>query len=225
LTDFYHTRNHCIFSGDLIGAEIIIDYLRQELDKRRYLLTKFNVREIKKFNEKYPQYKLPYLILFIDEFAFTVPSKYLNKEEKQLRQKLQAKIAELGQAARKCGIHLIISMQKPVNTLIPTELKTHFPGRISFKMSDKGSSMTILDCTDAFYLSSEKGKLIAMYGTKKIQAQALYLDPEIAEQRMSMFDRFNQYEKYCNYNRGDKFDEWQYKFQHQKKRLLPRQRS
>lgn len=226
MTDFYHTKDHVVFGYDLDSAEIIIDYLKQEAEKRRIIFAKYaGTVNIEKYNKKYPHMKLPYLILFIDEFAFTTPAKYHSKSEKKRRQSLQAKVAEIAQIARKLGIHLIISTQKPSRQLFPEEITTHFPGRISFKTNDRGTSMTILGNTKAYYLPNIEGRLIAQFGNRQIEAQALYLDPEIAAERMSMFDKSEQYEKYCNY-KGEDVYEWQNKlYEYKKKRLLPRSRN
>lgn len=223
MTDFEHAKNHVVFGYDLNTAEVIINYIKKEAENRRKILVKFGDVNVIRFNKKYPENRLPYLILCIDEFAFTSSARYLTKEEKLRRQALQAKVAEIAQISRKLGIHLIISTQKPSKQLFPEEITTHFPGRISFKTNDRGTSMTILGNTKAYYLPNTPGRLIAQHGNRQIEAQALFLDPDIAKVRMRMFDKFEQYERYCQYKKGDDVHEWQCQIlQHQKKRLLPR---
>lgn len=228
MTDFAYTKNHVVFGYDIHTAEKIINYIKEEAEKRRRILVEFGNVNIIRFNKKFPEHKIPYLILIIDEFAFTSPGgKHLAKEEKQRRQAIQGKIAEIAQISRKLGIHLIISTQKPSKQLFPEEITTHFPGRVSFKTNDRGTSMTILGNTKAYYLPNQPGRMIAQWGNKQVEAQALYLDPDEAERRMKMFDKYGQYEKGDSVNDTSEQEYGQrYQIlQHQKKRLLPRSSS
>ena len=220
MTDFVHLKDHIIFGYDLDTASCIIEYLMQELEKRRHYLVKYNCVNIIKYNEKYPENKLDYIILIIDEFAFTSPRKYDSKENKKLRQKLQGMIMDIRMMSRTTGIHLIIAMQRPSKELIPMEIKSNFATSISFKMNNYGTSMTILGNTDAYYLPNIKGRMIFQLGSKQMELQAMLLEQEDAIRRLKMYDKITD-----NIDKGDdNFDRlWQYQiYEHTTKRLLPR---
>jgi len=220
MTDFVHLKDYIIFGYDLNTASCIIEYLMQELEKRRHYLVKYNCVNIIKYNEKYPENKLDYIILIIDEFAFTSPRKYDNKENKKLRQKLQGMIMDISMMSRKTGIHLIIAMQRPSKELIPMEIKSNFATSISFKMSNYGTSMTILGNTDAYYLPNIKGRMIFQLGSRQMELQAMLLEQEDAIKRLKMHDKITD-----KIDKGDDIYNrlWQYQiYEHTTKRLLPR---
>jgi len=226
MTDFVHLKDYCVFGYNLDNAEIILEYLMEELEKRRYLLVQGNCVNLIKYNEKYPNNKMKYYILIIDEFAFTSPRKSDDKNTKKRRQRLQSIVADLGMMSAKTGIHLIIAMQRPSKELMPMEIKSNFPCAISFKTVNYGTSMTILGNTDAYYLPNIKGRMIFQHGSKQIELQAMLLEQEEAIERLRMFDKIsdrnNAYASYFH-NEDDQYDREQFQiYEHQTKRLLPR---
>jgi len=184
LKSFFYTRNHTIFAGDLNGAQKILIYLMLEMERRKKILTQFGSLDVVKFNKRNPENMLPYLILFVDEFAFTSPKiNFESKEVQNLCKQLQAYTIKLSSLARSLGIHLVIGMQKPSKDLIPKEAKDNFPGRISFKTGDQGHSMSILGNTKAFYLPDIQGRMIAQY-RNSYEIQGMLIDDETAEKRI-----------------------------------------
>ena len=228
MTDFIHLKNHVVFGYNLDTAEIIIEYIIQELERRRLFLVKNNCVNVIKYNEKNPNNKMDYIVLIIDEFAFTAPRRYDNKQMKRLRQKLQGHIMDISMLSRKTGIHLIVALQRPSKDLIPMEIKSNFPTAISFKMVNNGTSMTILGNTDAVYLPNIKGRMIFQLGSKQMELQAMLLEQEEAIRRLSMFnkitDKINNNAKY--FYKGDDLNVDPFiQFQindNETKRLLPR---
>ena len=213
---------------DLNTAENILNYLMKELNRRRMILVESGCVNIIKYNKKYPNNKLKYVVLVIDEFAFTSPRKYDDKDTKLQRQRLQGIVSDMAMMSRKMGIHLIIAMQRPSKELIPMEIKSNFPSAISFKMVNTHTSMTILGNTDAYYLPNIKGRMIFQLGSKQMELQAMLLEQEEAIKRLRMFDKLldknNVYASY--FHKGDdiyvgeqfQIQEHEYKT----KRLLPR---
>ena len=171
----------------------------QELERRRYLLVEGNCVNIIKYNKKYPDNKMKYYVLIIDEFAFTSPRRSDDKNTKKRRQRLQSIVADLGMMSAKAGIHLIIAMQRPSKELIPMEIKSNFPCAISFKCVNFGTSMTVLGNTDAYYLPNIKGRMIFQLGSKQMELQAMLLEQEEAIERLNMFDKID--DKFNNHNK------------------------
>jgi len=229
MTDFIHLQEYTIFAGDIEKARIVLDMLWDEVKRRLDILVQYKKRKLRDYNKSYPDAKLPYLVLFIDEFAFTAPGKFHTKQEKILLNYLQKKTYDLAQLGRKAGVRLVICMQRPDRDLISPIIKNNLCGRISFKCNDKGHSLTVLGNTDANYLPDVQGRFISLCNNKQIEAQALYLDPDIAIDRCKLFnnlyDRKKTVAKYF-YNKGDEFNVDPFiQFQindNETKRLLPR---
>lgn len=132
----------------------------EEMERRYELLSEKGVRNIDTYNRKIlkegenvavggasePDGTLPYIILIIDELAdlMMVSSKAVEEA-----------ITRLAQMARAAGIHLIIATQRPSVNVLTGIIKANFPTRISFQVSSKVDSRTILDMNGAEHLLGE----------------------------------------------------------------------
>ncbi len=143
----------------------------REMERRYELLSKAGAKNIESYNQKVqsgvistpegeddPQ-KLPYIIIIVDELAelMMVAAK-----------DIEISIARLAQMARAAGIHLILATQRPSVDVITGVIKANFPARISFQVSAKPDSRTIIDTVGAENLLGMGDMLFLPPGTSKL---------------------------------------------------------
>lgn len=110
--------------------------MTKEMDSRYERFAKAGVRKIEEYNAKFPDEKLPYVVIVIDELAdlmLIAPAK------------VETTIMRLAQLARATGIHLIVATQRPSVDVITGIIKANIPSRIAFAVSSQIDSRTILD--------------------------------------------------------------------------------
>ena len=114
----------------------------REMERRYKLLEIAKVKSFDSYNETSEE-KLPYIVIIVDELAdlMMVASK-----------DVESSIARLAQMARAAGMHLILATQRPSVDVLTGLIKANFPTRISFKVSSKIDSRTILDTSGAEHL-------------------------------------------------------------------------
>ncbi len=103
--------------------------------------------------------KMPYIVVIVDEMADLMM--VAGKE-------IEACIQRLAQMARASGIHLIMATQRPSVDVITGTIKANFPTRISFQVTSKIDSRTILGEMGAEQLLGQ-GDMLYMAGGAKIQ--------------------------------------------------------
>jgi S-DNA-T family DNA segregation ATPase FtsK/SpoIIIE len=152
-----------------------------EMDNRYDILKDAGCRNLKEYNTKFVKRKLnpekghrflPYIVLVIDELADLMMT--AGKE-------VETPIARLAQLARAIGIHLIIATQRPSVNVITGIIKANFPARLSFRVTSKIDSRTILDAGGAEQLVG-MGDMLLSQGSDLIRLQCPFIDtPEIDE--------------------------------------------
>src|SRR5262249_16253269 len=116
---------------------------------------------------------LPYIVLIIDELADLM---LLAGRE------VETAITRLAQMARAVGIHLILSTHRPSVDVLTGLIKANFPSRISFRVSPKVDSRTILDCNGAEALLGNGDMLFLPPGSARlIRVHGAYVSEKEAE--------------------------------------------
>lgn len=134
-------------------------------------LREYNVKFVaRKLNPKEGHRFLPYIVLVIDELADLMMT--AGKE-------VETPIARLAQLARAIGIHLVVATQRPSVNVITGVIKANFPARLSFRVTSKVDSRTILDTGGADQLVGQ-GDMLLSTGSDIIRLQCPFVDtPEI----------------------------------------------
>ena len=131
----------------------------REMERRYKLLEQARVKSFDSYNEVSDE-KLPYIVIIVDELAdlMMVASK-----------DVESSIARLAQMARAAGMHLILATQRPSVDVLTGLIKANFPTRISFKVSSKVDSRTILDTSGAEHLLGSGDMLYLANGSSNLK--------------------------------------------------------
>jgi len=143
-----------------------------EMESRYATLAEHKVRNIESYNkiaEKNPELSLmPYLVVIVDEFADLMI--VAGKEVEQ-------SIIRIAQMARAVGIHLILATQRPSVNVITGIIKANMPARLSFRVSSKTDSRTVLDQNGAEMLLGKGDSLFIPPGSSDpVRIHGCYVD-------------------------------------------------
>ncbi|MBX2910914.1 MAG: DNA translocase FtsK [Cyclobacteriaceae bacterium] len=151
-----------------------------EMENRYEMMKDAGARNLKEYNAKFVARKLnpkeghrflPYIVLVIDELADLMMT--AGKE-------VETPIARLAQLARAIGIHLVVATQRPSVNVITGVIKANFPARLSFRVTSKVDSRTILDTGGADQLIGQ-GDMLLSAGSDIIRLQCPFVDTHEVE--------------------------------------------
>jgi len=176
----------CPVVTDMKQAAYALNWGVGEMERRYKLMSRLGVRNVSSYNKKLveaaekgeqignpfsltpespePLERLPFIVIVIDELADLMMV---------IGKKIEELIARLAQKARASGIHLILATQRPSVDVITGLIKANIPTRLSFQVSSKIDSRTILDqmgaeallgMGDMLYLPSGTGAPIRVHG-------------------------------------------------------------
>jgi S-DNA-T family DNA segregation ATPase FtsK/SpoIIIE len=163
-------------------AAIALKWAVTEMENRYKELAGWGVRNIEGFNTEVarrnlvkdfddtgePHKPLPYIVIIIDELADLMMVSGHAVEES---------ITRLAQMARAVGIHLVLATQRPSVDVITGLIKANFPSRISFRVSSKVDSRTIIDANGAEQLLGRGDMLFLPPGTSRlVRVHGAYVD-------------------------------------------------
>ncbi len=142
----------------------------REMERRYELLSEKNTRNITQYNKKIEKenkpgeedelQKLPYVVIVIDELADLM---ILASRDVEIT------LTRLAQMARAAGIHLILATQRPSVDVLTGIIKANFPTRLTFQVSSRTDSRTIIDSNGAESLLGSGDMLFLPPGTAKLQ--------------------------------------------------------
>ncbi len=138
-------------------AASVLGWVVKEMESRYRLMTKVGVRNIDGYNDKH-KVKMPYIVVIVDEM-----SDLMLVAGKEIENYIQ----KLSQMARAAGIHIIMATQRPSVDVITGTIKANFPTRISFQVTSKIDSRTILGEQGAEQLLG-KGDMLYMSSANRI---------------------------------------------------------
>ncbi len=138
-------------------AASVLGWVVKEMESRYRLMTKEGVRNIDGYNTKH-KLPMPYIVVVVDEM-----SDLMLVAGKEIENYIQ----KLSQMARAAGIHIIMATQRPSVDVITGTIKANFPTRISFQVTSKIDSRTILGEQGAEQLLG-KGDMLYMSSANRI---------------------------------------------------------
>ncbi|GBC63039.1 cell division protein FtsK [Desulfonema ishimotonii] len=158
---------------DMKKATNALFWAVSEMERRYELLSELKVRNIVQYNRKVTAHppkeaaeagkvyeKLPYIVVIIDELADLMMVASRDVEVSLMR---------LAQMARAAGIHLILATQRPSVDVLTGIIKANFPTRLTFQVSSKTDSRTIIDTNGAERLLGMGDMLFLPPGTARLQ--------------------------------------------------------
>jgi DNA segregation ATPase FtsK/SpoIIIE, S-DNA-T family len=163
-------------------ASYALKWAVAEMESRYKRLASFGVRNIEQYNAEAESNSkrvpdsiddeeskpLPYIVVIIDELADLMMVSARDVEES---------ITRLAQMARAVGIHLVLATQRPSVDVITGLIKANFPSRISFRVSSKVDSRTIIDTNGAEQLLGQGDMLFLPPGTSRlVRVHGAYID-------------------------------------------------
>jgi S-DNA-T family DNA segregation ATPase FtsK/SpoIIIE len=164
---------------DMSLAKSALEWAMCEMDSRYETLARLGVRNIEGFNQKLAEMgdkrpeemadltPMPYLVIVIDELADLMMTAAKDVENC---------IVRLAQLARAAGIHMILATQRPSVDVVTGLIKANFPTRISFQVTSRHDSRTILDTVGAERLLGKGDMLYKSGGSKLRRMHGAYVD-------------------------------------------------
>lgn len=150
------------------------------LNDRLELFKEAGVRDVKSYNRRFCERKInpinghgfmPYIIVVIDEYDELIRS---------CGKGVEVFLDSISRMGRTAGIHLMISVQRPVATVISAGIKSNIPSRISFRVTSANDSRNILGISGAEKLQ-RPGEMIYTNGIEVFKAKCAYTDLQEVE--------------------------------------------
>jgi S-DNA-T family DNA segregation ATPase FtsK/SpoIIIE len=171
---FYQGIGHLILPvvTDPRQAALALRWVVEEMERRYRVMAELGVKNVAGYNQKIESsekppapdsdgagHRMPLMVVVIDELADLMMTSSKEVEES---------ITRLAHMARAAGIHLILATQRPSVNVLTGVIKANFPARISFQVSSRVDSRTILDTSGAEHLLGKGDMLFLPPATSKL---------------------------------------------------------
>jgi len=166
-------------------AASVLGWVVKEMESRYKLMTREGVRNIDGYNSKH-KLSMPYIVVIVDEM-----SDLMLVAGKEIENYIQ----KLSQMARAAGIHIIMATQRPSVDVITGTIKANFPTRISFQVTSKIDSRTILGEQGAEQLLGKGDMLFMSSANRMIRIHA----PFVSEGEIEKINNFIRSQSEPNY--------------------------
>lgn len=178
---------------EMAEAKNALDWAVHEMDRRYTAMAQMGVRNIAGYNQKLasfngqlpPDYEglehMPYLVIVIDELADLMMT---------AAREVETSIVRLAQLARAAGIHMILATQRPSVDVVTGLIKANFPCRISFQVTSKHDSRTILDQVGAEHLLGRGDMLYKPSGGRLMRLHGPFLSDEEVQNVVGYWKRY-----------------------------------
>lgn len=166
---------------EMSEAKNALDWAVHEMDQRYEAMARMGVRNVASYNQRLAGYNgqlppdladlepLPYLVIVIDELADLMMT---------AAREVETSIVRLAQLARAAGIHMILATQRPSVDVVTGLIKANFPCRISFQVTSRHDSRTILDQAGAEHLLGRGDMLFKPSGGRLQRLHGPFLSDE-----------------------------------------------
>lgn len=157
-------------------------WVTEEMDRRYKLFADAGgIKKLSKYNEKFPDKKMPYIVVVVDEYTDIIDS--LKSTERDAVTTAIQRIAQKGRAA---GIHEVIMMQAPRAKYIQGPLKANIPAGFAFMVRSKMESQQIINQSGAETLMGQGDMLMITARLKKPRrVQAAFVDDDEVDQTIT----------------------------------------
>ena len=177
---------------DAKDAVLALKWAVKEMENRYRMMSELSVRNITGYNQKVEannakgefvrMEKMPYIVVIIDEMADLMV--VAGKE-------IEVLVQRLSQMARAAGIHLIMATQRPSVDVITGVIKANFPTRISYSVTSKIDSRTILGEQGAEQLLGKGDMLFSMGGGKTQRVHGPFISDQQVENVVNDLKKHN----------------------------------
>ena len=153
------------FAVDADEAADMFDYMLRELNRRIDLLEKSHVKKISEYNHGHKGRALPYIFLFVDEWADIATSG-------KAGQKCVEALSSIARMGRFVGMGFVLCTQTPDKEIIPKQIRVNLLSTVTFNVSSLHASINMLGNKGAFRLSESPGRYIYQFGPTQLELQA-----------------------------------------------------
>lgn len=177
---------------EMSQAKTALDWAVHEMDQRYAAMARLGVRNIAGYNQKLASFgvnkpqdfvdlePMPYLVIIIDELADLMLT---------AAREVETSIVRLAQLARAAGIHMILATQRPSVDVVTGLIKANFPCRISFQVTSKHDSRTILDTVGSEHLLGKGDMLFKPSGGRLLRLHGPFVSDEEVQSVVAYWKR------------------------------------